>query len=48
MGEGQNTTYYNAEQIQEAKTALQEQLDDLLARLNQSAQTNNVTNSVSH
>ena len=43
MGEGQNS--YSAEQVLEAKIAIQEQLDDVLAALNQSGQTNASTNS---
>jgi TPR repeat protein len=46
MGEGQSSTFYNAEQISEAKTAIQEQLDDLQSALNQSAKTNASTNVV--
>jgi len=48
IGEGQNAVYYNADQVRDAKAATQQQLDDLLSRLNQSAQTNAPDNSVSH
>lgn len=48
FGEGQNAISFKAREIQDAKIAIQQQLNDLLSRLNQLTKTNAPASSVSH